>query len=336
MNTNDPIEELFRERSNETVGEKPRDLVWKRIESGLKDKEKKEKPIREFISSVWFSAAVFALIAVPYFVLFIENLNSAQNKENSVEFVKTDSPIIEEEKSVQLDTIQTNINSDKSLDTSIEIVKNGKIKEQPVYKVIEGVPGSASYHQAEYPALSSASANATVYSSAPQSMEERTKVLDSIEKQDQFAVAAKSNAIQLNDSLAKKRVVIRGVSKMKDTSDQMKMTVVAANKEVSKEVLQNTSAIQVSPKKTSVKKSEIKYKPFLLTVKSDILRTNFKLLKKSSNKVSFQNKSIVVSFEKVNNTIILTTTEPNIDPTLLGTLEKNKKEIYTYYQNIKK
>ena len=209
MNTNDPIEELFRERSNETVGEKPRDLVWKRIESGLKDKEKKEKPISEFISSVWFSAAVFALIAVPYFVLFIENLNSAQNKENSVEFVKTDSPIIEEEKSVQLDTIQTNINSDKSLDTSIEIVKNGKIKEQPVYKVIEGVPGSASYHQAEYPALSSASANATVYSSAPQSMEERTKVLDSIEKQDQFAVAAKSNAIQLNDSLAKKRVVIR-------------------------------------------------------------------------------------------------------------------------------
>ena len=336
MNTNDPIEELFRERSNETVGEKPRDLVWKRIESGLKDKEKKEKPISEFISSVWFSAAVFALIAVPYFVLFIENLNSAQNKENSVEFVKTDSPIIEEEKSVQLDTIQTNINSDKSLDTSIEIVKNGKIKEQPVYKVIEGVPGSASYHQAEYPALSSASANATVYSSAPQSMEERTKVLDSIEKQDQFAVAAKSNAIQLNDSLAKKRVVIRGVSKMKNTSDQMKMTVVAASKEVSKEVSQNTSAIQVSPKKTSVKKSEIKYKPFLLTVKSDILRTNFKLLKKSLNKVSFQNKSIVVSFEKVNNTIILTTTEPNIDPTLLGTLEKNKKEIYTYYQNIKK
>ena len=82
MNINDPIEDLFRERSNETVGEKPRDLVWKRIETGLKDDKKKQKPIREFVTSVWFSAAVFALIAIPYFVLFIENLNTLSNYAN--------------------------------------------------------------------------------------------------------------------------------------------------------------------------------------------------------------------------------------------------------------
>ena len=43
MNTNDPIEDLFRSRSSETVGEKPSDLVWKRIESGLQKEEKKKQ-----------------------------------------------------------------------------------------------------------------------------------------------------------------------------------------------------------------------------------------------------------------------------------------------------
>ena len=125
MNTNDPIEDLFRERSNETVGEKPRDLVWKRIETGLKDDKKKQKPIREFVTSVWFSAAVFALIAIPYFVLFIENLNTVNNKENAVEFVKTNA--IEVDKTVQLDSVQADLPKIEEIEQAPQVASNNVV-----------------------------------------------------------------------------------------------------------------------------------------------------------------------------------------------------------------
>ena len=71
------------------------------------------------------------------------------------------------------------------------------------------------------------------------------------------------------------------------------------------------------------------------SVKSDILRTNFKLQKKSKDKISFESttNNLVITFEKINDKIVLTTNEPKVDATLLGVLEKNKKEIFTYYQS---
>lgn len=74
MSDKDPIEELFRQQANESTGlEKPRGIVWQKIESNLQEKTK--TPIKDFIQGIWFSAAVFALIAVPYFYFFIENMN---------------------------------------------------------------------------------------------------------------------------------------------------------------------------------------------------------------------------------------------------------------------
>ena len=335
MNTNDPIEDLFRDRSIETVGEKPRDLVWKRIESGLKDKEKKQKPMREFVSSIWFSAAVFALIAIPYFVLFIENLNSANNQEDSVEFVKTSLPVIENESSDQVEQIKNIEIQDKSIEEPIEIAKHNVVKEKPVYRIVEEKAAGGSIIEAEpVPSYSVASADAARVLAAPPAMEARSKVLDSIEKEGQFAKVSNQNFGILKDSatsdkLAKKA---RGVHRIKeDTSDVMKMKVVA-DEQSSNTLLEAASVAEVSSKKVNIKKAEIDYKHAKFLVKSDILRTNFSLQNKSKSKVTFFNKEIVINFEKINGVIVFTTNEPKMDATLLGVLESNKEEIFNTYK----
>ena len=69
----DPIEDLFRSEANNAVSEvKPRDVVWQKIERELKSKH--QHPLQLFINNIWSSAAVFALIAIPYFYFLIENL----------------------------------------------------------------------------------------------------------------------------------------------------------------------------------------------------------------------------------------------------------------------
>ena len=335
MNTNDPIEDLFRDRSIETVGEKPRDLVWKRIESGLKDKEKKQKPMREFVSSIWFSAAVFALIAIPYFVLFIENLNSANNQEDSVEFVKTSLPVIENESSDQVEQIKNIEIQDKSIEEPIEIAKHNVVKEKPVYRIVEEKAAGGSIIEAEpVPSYSVASADAPRVLAAPPAMEARSKVLDSIEKEGQFAKASNQNLGILKDSATSDKLAKKasGVHRIKeDTSDVMKMKVVA-DEQSSNTLLEAASVSEVSSKKVNIKKAEIDYKHAKFLVKSDILRTNFSLQNKSKSKVTFFNKEIVINFEKINGVIVFTTNEPKMDATLLGVLESNKVEIFNTYK----
>jgi len=206
---------------------------------------------------------------------------------------------------------------------------------------MEGHSAGAIDDKGYFPQLSKASApNAPVTLSAPQAMEARSKVLDSIEKEGQYAKANSQNFGYTKDSVISDKlagkasgVVIRGVSKMKDTSDVMKMTVVAETRAANAS-LETASMMDVSPKKSEIDKYAIVYKPLKFTVKSDILRTNFKLQKKSKNKISFESttNNLVITFEKVNDKIVLTTNEPKVDATLLGVLEKNKKEIFKYYQ----
>ena len=335
MNTNDPIEDLFRDRSIETVGEKPRDLVWKRIESGLKDKEKKQKPMREFVSSIWFSAAVFALIAIPYFVLFIENLNSANNQEDSVEFVKTSSPVLDNQSSDQTEQIKNIEIQDKSIEEPIEIAKHNVVKEKPVYRIVEEKAAGGSIIEAEpVPSYSVASADAPRVLAAPPAMEARSKVLDSIEKEGQFAKVSNQNLGILKDSATSDKLAKKasGVHRIKeDTSDVMKMKVVA-DEQSSNTLLEAASVSEVSSKKVNIKKAEIDYKHAKFLVKSDILRTNFSLQNKSKSKVTFFNKEIVINFEKINGVIVFTTNEPKMDATLLGVLESNKEEIFNTYK----
>ncbi len=126
MEENDNIEELFRSRAND-LDEKPSDLVWSKIESNLQTKQK--KPIQEFVQSVWFSAAVFALIAIPYFVIFTikqqeENMDLPTLVSSDIEFkMEENSSILESSE----DEIQPNATEEK-------IESSSKIEEKPIKK----------------------------------------------------------------------------------------------------------------------------------------------------------------------------------------------------------
>lgn len=79
----DDIEDLFRNEINESIAEeKPRPMVWQKIERELKPKTK--EPFRLLINNVWFSVGFFALIAIPYFFFLIQNLENKEKSNNSV------------------------------------------------------------------------------------------------------------------------------------------------------------------------------------------------------------------------------------------------------------
>ena len=124
MHDNDNIEELFRSKAK-GLEEKPNDLVRNKIESKLNPK--KIHPIREFTQSVWFSAAVYALIAIPYFVIFMIK----QNDEESM--IQTNQEIVQHspQQVIESDPKKENVEITKEeivADQPIEIVKNEPIK----------------------------------------------------------------------------------------------------------------------------------------------------------------------------------------------------------------
>lgn len=124
MHDNDNIEELFRSKAK-GLEEKPNDLVWNKIESKLNPK--KIHPIREFTQSVWFSAAVYALIAIPYFVIFMIKQNDTQSKIQHDQEIVQHSP----QQVIESDPIKENVETTKEevpLDQPFEIVKNEPIK----------------------------------------------------------------------------------------------------------------------------------------------------------------------------------------------------------------
>ena len=79
----DDIEDLFRNEIKESIAEeKPRSMVWQKIEHELQPKIK--EPLRLLINNVWFSVGFFALIAIPYFFFLIQNLENKEKSNNSV------------------------------------------------------------------------------------------------------------------------------------------------------------------------------------------------------------------------------------------------------------
>lgn len=119
MNEKDPLEELFRREAEESLfQDKPREGVWQKIEHNLH--EKKTNPIKDFVQGIWFSAAVFALIAVPYFYFFIENMNL---REQNINLVKStvDEILIQSKDS---SSTKTEILDQLEENNPTEIVKN--------------------------------------------------------------------------------------------------------------------------------------------------------------------------------------------------------------------
>lgn len=327
----DPIEELFRQKSEESVGEKPRDLVWKRIETSLQNKEKKKKPLREFISSVWSSAAVFALISVPYFILFIMNINA--DNESKLDIVKINKTVIEDSKKTN-NKIEILDMKELDLQPSTSIVKNDEVQKtsQKLMNTEPELENLGTFNELN---------NNDVLASDIAIM--RTKTLDSIESNDQLALSSKLKKFSSNDSITPKpNNVIRGFNRLRAENpvaesnvfkEQNKSTQIA-NQQQSLNHTELVPGLSVSntDKKTVNNADNIIYKPLKFVVKTDIVRTSFRLEKKSNNKITFVNKNIRISFEKTADKIIIRTNEPNMNPNLVNLLETNKKEIFSYYQ----
>lgn len=118
----DPIEELFRtEMEVISSDEKPRAVVWQKIEKELRPKH--QKPLKEWVNNIWCAVGVFALIAIPYFYFLIENMTSEEK------IKLTDQPTKGEEYTYQ----KRNFHSDslapeKIVDKSTDVLKTQPIK----------------------------------------------------------------------------------------------------------------------------------------------------------------------------------------------------------------
>ncbi|WP_333660246.1 hypothetical protein [Chishuiella changwenlii] len=330
--SDDPIEELFRKGSKESVSEKPRDLVWKRIETGLQNQEKKKKPLREFISSVWSSAAVFALIAIPYFILFVMNINA--DNQSLLNVVKTINPNIEDlrKSDEEMEIIEI---PESDIQPSSSIVRNDEVEKSPQKIADEGIIQNNLENQNELNTNDRLIPDISLL---------RTQALDSIEKNDQLALNSKLRKFSSQDTIAAKQnapVVIRGMSRLNESSqsenkemaEQRLSNKVASNQQSpSINNLEVTPGLAVSTDKKVNNADNIIYKPLKFVAKTDILRTSFRLEKKTNNKITFVNKTVTISFEKTADKIILRTNESKMNPNLINLLERNKKEIFTYYQ----
>ncbi|GGF06557.1 hypothetical protein SAMN05443634_11316 [Chishuiella changwenlii] len=330
--SDDPIEELFRKGSKESVSEKPRDLVWKRIETGLQNQEKKKKPLREFISSVWSSAAVFALIAIPYFILFVMNINA--DNQSLLNVVKTINPNIEDlrKSDEEMEIIEI---PESDIQPSSSIVRNDEVEKSPQRIADEGIIQNNLENQNELNTNDRLIPDISLL---------RTQALDSIEKNDQLALNSKLRKFSSQDTIAAKQnapVVIRGMSRLNESSqsenkemaEQRLSNKVASNQQSpSINNLEVTPGLAVSTDKKVNNADNIIYKPLKFVAKTDIVRTSFRLEKKTNNKITFVNKTVTISFEKTADKIILRTNESKMNPNLINLLERNKKEIFTYYQ----
>ncbi len=123
MSDKDPIEELFRQEAQESMNlEKPRELVWQKIETNLQPKKK--QPIRDFVEGIWFSAAVFALIAVPYFYFFLENMNVREQNTNMVQSTVEELLIPSSTDTMNSTTTPTEILDKIEEDQTLQVAKN--------------------------------------------------------------------------------------------------------------------------------------------------------------------------------------------------------------------
>lgn len=105
MNTNDPIDDMFRDNQH-GLDEKPRDLIWDRIEERLDKKSVQEKKIQ------WWKYATAASVVAGMILgvwALINNPDSVSKPENSTQIVyEAPTEINEENASELLDKLEEN------------------------------------------------------------------------------------------------------------------------------------------------------------------------------------------------------------------------------------
>lgn len=315
MKNEDPIEELFRQNSAFDEHVKPRDIVWDRIETKLKPV--KEQPVKKFISGIWFSAAVFALIAIPYFVLLIENINQT-NALNALELTKApyhSEPVIHSEPII----------SSAPMDTPAVVVplEPEKILLSPTKEIVKIIV------QPTAPTPSAALEEELSMNSVI--------VLDSIQSKDQYVVLRTKKQVVIDTIKAAQLAdTILYVANRASVSHPLKSTV-SADKEVAASAVKPSvlpqAKTQVKPQPQPIDSLEgLRLLPRKLIIKDDVLRTSFVLTKTEKDALTFQNKTILVIIKKENNKLRLYSNSQHLDDRIIKLLESNKEKIYSYYK----
>lgn len=301
MKDQEALEELFRKEAMESMGqEKPREIVWQKIENNLQDKRK--SPLKEFIQSVWFSAAVFALIAIPYFYFFIENMNLQEQNSN---FVKTTiqeiiTPDNEEVNLPSLDSIEKN--------EKPQIVVNQPKFEDSKVKVYPQLPlpneSDEDHNQIQLETTSS-KIDTSIVTVRMASEIGTSKLKDTEPKRNDTLLLAATRGVQMEEN-----------------------AVPSAAK---------TFKAQVSPAPTSTKEIE----PILIyrnrfVVQDQVNRVGFNFVKSTGNRVIFEKGGVRVTFIRDKGMVKVLSNSKNINSNVLALLHKHKERIFNYYVNFKK
>lgn len=295
---NDPIEELFRSKIDDTIPqEKPREAVWQKIEKELEPKTR--KPLKAFIESVWFSAAVFALIAVPYFYFLIENMNKVEQI-NSIVYQDVQ---IEEGKFKAKEQNPQPLN----VDSTIEIVKNDPIKVE-VKNVEKGIVRQS-----------------------PQQASDKNNELQN------YALESKSSDLNDLDTIALAKISGTVTEKTIEL-DRIDSTLYAVNRpkiQASREksIAEPTAASAPMPAAAKVNQPITFYRN-RFTLQSQINLASFEFVKKQENKLSFQNNDLRIHFSRNKGIVEIRANSKKINAELMQLLVQNKENIYNYYINL--
>ena len=292
MNEKDPLEELFRKEAEESLSQdKPREVVWQKIESNLH--EKTEAPIKNFIQSVWFSAAVFALIAVPYFYFFLENMNNRDNTMNivkhSVEQIITPN---NQNKEIQKDLDNLVLEAPEVVKSDNENIISKKnenlIREKSVEAQMSLESGDIGLTTTTQPILLDVP-------------EDTILIAKTFPKDTPIALSSASSSI--------------------DT------VLIAANTPVT--VNENTMRSKMSVKEVS----PLSFQRNRFVIQDKVTRVSFEFIRKNNNRLIFQKEDIKLTLVRDNGHVKILTNANNIKPEILSLIQSNKELIYNYYIN---
>ena len=312
--TNDPIEDLFRnEAVNNTTLEKPRDMVWNRISKELPSK--KQTPIKAFVESVWFAAAVFGLIAIPYFYFFIENLNNNSMTTNVVnEIVKHQLEIPQENqenKGQELKDLQPTSAPIKN----VEIVKNSLPKPTVSDQIIKDAEPEIMSQSVEEP---SARMNTALMSAGSIALK-----IDSTNQQKKDSVK-----IQTNKTSEESNKVVE----VKKINDSVKVQNKIINPKTQLPQKNNTSQ---SSTQNNKEQAAIRLNRNKFSYVDKVHKVSFELIKKNANEQKFKSGDVEFKLVKENNQILLITNSKNIKQEIITQIQQNKDKIFNHYRNRK-
>lgn len=295
MMEKDNIEELFREQAKK-LEEKPEEQVWQKLEKQLHPK--KEIHWTNFKDSVWFSAAVYALIAVPIFVLyFIEKGNSSSEIETMIVSNVESSPEKGPQKGQQAEGVDKIELTKKEETFKKELAKNSVEK-------------------------------------APIKTQQKIEDTGEVEK-DGIAISEENQPI-LAANLDENKMSDEEIEHPKAVASANQFDEVRTTKMASQRVEIQKEEQEVEHKNQKIEqvkeKEDVVFLPDQFLVLDSIFKVNFRIKEKTPNQLLFKNKEVELRFRKDEKDSIVIESNDQINPTIKEKIEKRKKDIFRWYE----